>query len=154
MTPAQYADKLRKQLNAIQTVNKPLQLAAYSVTAQAAKRIFTDGETNTGERFKYTSKAYIKKREERTFRTNYVNWTFEGDLKSDYENRPKGSNNPVTARKIDVNEYCIELMRPENQAKYRYLQDRYGDNFLELSDNEVQEFYRILEGQLTLLLNS
>lgn len=91
---------------------------------------------------------------------SHVNWQLTGDLMSDYGSLPAPtSKNPPSlselkpARRINPNEYVTALDRDINIKKYRGLSDRYGD-FLELSESEIKEFYRILNGELALFLST
>lgn len=48
MTPKEYADKIRRQLDELLLNNKPLKLASYSALGSMGKRIFTDGLDSSG----------------------------------------------------------------------------------------------------------
>lgn len=48
MTPTEYADKLRLQLEELKRVNRPLVISATTVTSEMASRIFVRGEATTG----------------------------------------------------------------------------------------------------------
>lgn len=54
-TPGQYADEMRKKLQALQEKNRPFNIAVTSIVAQVAKRAFSDGQNNVGQNFDYNS---------------------------------------------------------------------------------------------------
>lgn len=150
MTPGEYADQLRANLNLLLRENRPLQLAAYSVAGMISERVFTDGQNEKGERFQYKSPRYKKYRAKRGRETSFVNWQLEGDLKSDYENSPKGSSGQNRPLRINVNEYRSQLTRDINQLKYEGLSARFGE-FLTANNQEEKEFFEIVEKELRLL---
>lgn len=159
MTPKEFADKLRKQLEEFKRVNAPFQLAVYSVVGIAQKRIFEEGKDANGNRFQYKDGWYKQYREKRSRETAFVNWRFEGDLKSDFENAPNPDDTtpngePKGAFRIDANHYQTKLSRQINQLKYEGLSKGftgkkggrfagYGE-FLNLSKEEEKKFYEIV----------
>jgi len=148
MTPQEYSVELERKLTELKAFNRPFQLAVYSTVALVSKRVFTDGRNKEGNQFQYKSKWYKQKREKRGFETAFVNWTYEGELKSDYENYPKGQG--ATALKVSVNEYESALVRQIDVDKYSGLSKRFGE-FLEVNDEEERKFYEINELELRLL---
>lgn len=152
ITPNEYADQLRKALNDITRFNRPLQLAAYSTAALISQRVFTDGVDKEGKQYQYKSEWYKKERKKRGFETRFIDWTYEADLKSDFENSPKDSDQPPTPIRINVNEYQSKLVRPENIKKYEGLRVRFGD-FLQANKQEEKLFYDTVEKELTLILS-
>lgn len=150
MSPTEYANQLRKKLSDLERFNRPLQLAAYSTAAAISERVFTDGFNKEGRQFQYKSEWYKQKREKRGFETRFIDWTYEGDLKSDYENAPKGSGQPATAVRINVNEYQSKLVRPINQKKYEGLSVRFGE-FLQANKKEEDLFFDVVNKELTLI---
>jgi len=165
MTPIEYAAKLRSQLDELERNNAPFKLAVSSTVAKSAVRIFTDGQNDNGQKFTY-SKGYAKIRADKGRRTDFVNFQFIGDLKSDYENTAIGSSSEKAKPiQVDVNHYITALKRDENVTKYNALQEpgrtnkktgnqrkAYGQ-FLELNESEIQEFYTINEKELALFLS-
>jgi hypothetical protein len=161
MTPLQYAAKLRSQLDELERNNRPFKLAVYSTVAKSAERIFSNGENNTGQKFSY-SKSYAKFRTDHGRKADFVRYNYIGDLKSDFENTPKGTDSKrAKPETISVNEYQ-SVTRNENAEKYNHLKEpgrvnkktgyqrpAYGD-FLQINEFEESEFYRILEDELTL----
>lgn len=61
MTAQEFKDRLLKVANQLQTDNIPFKLATYSIVAEQAKRIFTDGKNTSGEKFQYnkTTPLYL-----------------------------------------------------------------------------------------------
>lgn len=141
MTPKQFAKRLREKLEDFKRNNTPFQLSIYDTVGNVSRRAFTEGKDNNGNQYQYKDSWYKQYREKRGRETAFVNWRLEGDLKSDYENAPKGS--PAKAVRIDANHYQ-SMVRDINEKKYQYLSDRFG-NFLELSKDEEARFYKLLE---------
>ena len=183
MTPGEYADKLRSQLDDLKRNNRPFQLAVYGTVAESCNRIFYSGVTASGSQYQYNDttplyvsearqkavlthkgktgkskfkdgkehkttyfKSYRELREKQGLEAGFVNWTYYGDLKSDYTNSPPQSNTAVPI-KINLNWYESRLNRPANLEKYTHLSKRYGD-FLNVSPQEETKFYDVLEKQL------
>lgn len=115
---------------------------------------------STGEKHKTTYFQNYKEFRRTVLREdNFVNWQLTGDLMSDYGSlSPPTSKKPPSlaklkpAVKINPNNYITKLDREINIKKYEGLSDRYG-NFLECSEKEEKEFYRVLEGELALFLS-
>lgn len=152
ITPNEYARQLQTRLQELLQYNRPLQLAAYSCAAATSERVFTDGKNKDGRQFEYKSESYKKYRAKRGRETSFVNWQLEGDLKSDFENSPKGSTQGAAPVRINVNEYQSRLVRDINQKKYEGLSARFGP-FLEADKQEEQLFYSITEKELALLFS-
>ena len=141
MTIDQFVLKLRKQLEEFKSKNIPFQLAVYDTVAKVSKRAFEEGRDNNGNQYQYADTWYKQYRAKKGRETSFVNWRFQGDLKSDYENAPKGS--PASAVRIDAQHYQ-SMVREINELKYKGLSERFG-NFLELSKEEEANFYRLVE---------
>lgn len=94
-------------------------------------------------------KSYKDFRDSVDAKTDAVNWQLTNVLRGDYGNSPKDTppERLKPAVKIDANHYLTQLSRDENISKYNGLVKRYG-NFLQCSDTEEQEFYRINESEL------
>ena len=143
MTPGEYADFLRKKVAELQQVNKPLLFGANACTQAVYERAFNNGQNQQGQTFQYKSDWYKRKREKRGFETGFVDWTFEGDLKSDFANAPKGSGKAEVI-KVDRNEYVTGFVRDINKKKYEGLSRYFGD-FLEPNQKEEALFYSTVE---------
>lgn len=122
---------------------------------KTGKSVFASGKAHTTTYYdSYKAFRGAVKRD-----THPVDWQLTGDLMSDFGSLPApSSKNPPPlsqlrpAKKINPNNYITALDREINIKKYGGLSDRYGD-FLELSEKEESEFYRILEGELALFLS-
>jgi len=196
MSPGEYADKLRSQLDDLKRNNRPFQLAVYGTVAESSERIFDSGTTADGRIFSYNSttplyiqnnpdkvriqtvltgkgktgknkfkdgkehkttyfKSYRELRELQGLQGNFVDWTYIGELKSDFINSPKDS--PASSAKpVEVSPflYIQQLTKSGNigkdkkgNSKYDYLVMMYGD-FLNVSPQEETKFYDVLEKQL------
>lgn len=77
----------------------------------------------------------------------FVNWTAQGDLKSDILN-----NNTLTTRKVSEAEYKISSENSENQEKLRGLIKKYP-NVFELSEADKKVYYKAFEFEFKKLLN-
>lgn len=150
MTPKEFADKLRKQLEEFKRVNKPFQLAVYDAVGRVSKRAFEEGKDTDGNRYQYANSWYKQYRKKKGRETAFVNWRFRSDLKSDYENSPKPDENGNYTRnedaafKVSPQRYQSRLVRQENVDKYRFLTERFGI-FLDLNKEEEAQFYKDLE---------
>jgi len=151
MTIDQFVLKLRRQLEEFKSKNIPFQLAVYDTVAKVSDRAFHHGKDNNGRSYQYADSWYKQYRKDKGRETAFVNWRFQGDLKSDYENAPKGSERSEGAKPTDppavmINpmHYRSQLVRDNNDVKYKYLSERFG-NFLELSKEEEANFYRLVE---------
>lgn len=83
-------------------------------------------------------------REAQELNTYYVNLTYVGDLKSDFE-RP--------AKKIDVNQYEVTLDRELSNEKARGNEKHFGKVIFIPSPREIKELLRKTELELKLLLS-
>lgn len=185
MTPTEYANKLRIQLDTLKRDNRPLQIGAYSALAEMAERIFVKGGNSAGSQigqYNSTTPIYINpnqspkkfptkgKSGNTTFadgtphktgyfesykafrgaigrRTDTVNLQLTGDLKSDLENPVRGVPTPT---RININEYQVQLNRDINIKKREGLEKKYG-TFTEHTPTEINNFYNVVEKELTLL---
>lgn len=119
---------------------------------KTGRSVFESGK-KAGQRHKTTYfSSYRELRAAQGLETNHVNWTFIGDLKSDFLNTkvgaPTSSAEPV---RVNLNEY-IQVTRGVNVEKYEGLSKRYGQ-FLNVSPEEIQEFYDTLNFELAQIFN-
>lgn len=152
MTPDEFAKKLRAKLEDFKRNNTPFQLTVYDTVGNVSRRAFQEGKDNNGNQYQYKDSWYKQYREDRGRETSFVNWRFEGDLKSDYENAPKGSQ--PSAVRINAQHYQ-SMVRDINEKKYKGLSEGFTGKkggrfagfgkFLELSKDEEANFYRLLE---------
>lgn len=91
---------------------------------------------------------YAAFKQSQGFTGDKVNWELTGNLKSDYENQPVGTDSSKALPfRISSEEYHGRLKYQDSITKYSGLSDRYGQ-FLTLSDSERDSFYDICEKEL------
>lgn len=190
MTPQEYAAELELKIAELQGQNRPFRLAVYSTVGKMSRRIFVDGQNESGQTFQYNStdpiyvsearqkavltgkgkngsdtfksgekkgqkhkstyfESYKAFREQLGLKSDKVVWILNDDLKSDFLNAKDVQN--ATPVEVTTNEYR-QVIRDENVQKYSGLSKRYGQ-FLNLSQSEIDLFYKINENELALFLS-
>lgn len=93
-------------------------------------------------------------REEAGRQTAFVDLSMVGDLQSEFTNTPLGS--PIAKaepRRIDVNNYAIEVLSEDNVNKARGNEKNFKKDIFKLSTFEKNEFYRVAEFELKKLFS-
>lgn len=161
MTPKEYADKLRRQLDELLINNKPLERASYSSLGRTGIRIFTDGLNTSGNTIgQYDTKrplyidpkettAGTKKKKKKNFSLQGIEPPTgkHGDThfkdgkphKTTYVNNYKDFRNRIGRRIDKVNieltgDLFLDMMNPENEDQPSTARpDKINTNFYEVS---------------------
>ena len=94
--------------------------------------------------------SYKAMRAQQGRKTNVVNLTLFGRLRSEYSNSPVGAANPTKISKLV---YVSKLQTKENKSKKAGMEDKYGEIF-DLTTKEVEVFRKELDLQFKQLMDA
>ena len=151
--------KYAKVLADLEKENKPLAIAARSIMANMASRIFTKGKDSTDSQItnKKTRKAgyaagYAKYRQSLGRQISFVDLKLTNDLQLDFSNA-QSVGQPPTPEKVNVQRYQIRIKRANNLKKVEDIQIKYGTIF-SLTKIEREEFIRIATLEFQKFINN
>lgn len=139
--------RVRPAFDRIRAKNEPLIIASNSTHRLMAQRVFEKGENTAGRTFDYSSEEY--KQTKRKFgrgkgrETAFVNFTFSGDLKSDFANGLIQQN---------IETFIVKLKRIRNAEVAEQLNERFGGAIGSLfspNKDEKANFIRIAQKEFS-----
>lgn len=177
MTPKELATKMRSQLESLTRENKPLALAASTVTAQMATRIFVDGNARDEGKigsYNNTDYLYLNPQDVNVVGRSKIGspGTFENGkprktVKLTYQQykarlgKPAGgayvnlelsgdmkSDFTNNPKKVNANEYQVVWHRDLNSDKASGNEDHFGKKIFALTPNEKDKFFSTAEFEL------